>query len=130
MYGKTAKGLNLISLKQNEKVIGMDVIDNTKEKDKLVYITTSGRLKMTKTEYFPVMKRKDEALALLSLESGEQLLNVFSVSGKERIECYRKKSKPVTVELKDVPIKTRIAKAEKIVKTPKGDEVLACKLIR
>ena len=76
------------------------------------------------------MKRKDEALALLSLESGEQLLNVFSVSGKERIECYRKKSKPVTVELKDVPIKTRIAKAEKIVKTPKGDEVLACKLIR
>ena len=48
----------------------------------------------------------------------------------ERIECYRKKSKPVTVELKDVPIKTRIAKAEKIVKTPKGDEVLACKLIR
>lgn len=130
LYGKTAKGLNLISLKQNEKVIGMDVIDNTKEKDKLVYITTSGRLKMTKAEYFPVMKRKDEALALLSLESGEQLLNVFSVSGKERIECYRKKSKPVIVELKDVPIKTRISKAEKIVKTPKGDEVLACKLIR
>ena len=130
LYGKIAKGLNLLSLKQNEKVIGMDIIDASSDKDKLIYITTSGRLKMTKVEYFPVMKRKDEPLALLSLENGEQLLNVFSVSGNEKIECYRKKSKPVTVNLKDVPIKTRIAKAEKLIKTPKGDEILACKLIR
>ena len=128
LYGKTAKGLNLLSLKQNEKVVGIDILDG--EKKKLVYITSSGRLKMTKEEYFPVMKRKDEPLSLLSLENGEQLIGVYSVNGEEDVVCYRKKSKPVTVSLKDVPTTTRIAKAEKFVKTPKGDEVVACKILR
>lgn len=128
LYGKTAKGLNLLSLKQNEKVVGIDILDG--KKDKLVYITTSGRLKMSKEEYFPVMKRKDEPLSLLSLENGEQLLAVYSVNGNEDIICYRKKSKPETVSLKEVPVTSRIAKAEKFVKTPKGDEVVACKIIR
>ena len=85
---------------------------------------------MTKEEYFPVMKRKDEPLSLLSLENGEQLIGVYSVNGEEDVVCYRKKSKPVTVSLKDVPTTTRIAKAEKFVKTPKGDEVVACKILR
>lgn len=125
-YGKTAKGLNLLSLKVNEKVIGIDILDGSK--DKIIYITSSGRMKMTKEEYFPVMKRKDEPLSLISLENGESLLSVMSVTGEEKILCYRKKSKPVIVNLKDVPITSRVAKAQKLVKTPKGDEVISTKL--
>ena len=128
LYGKTAKGLNLLSLKRNEKVVGIDILDG--DKDKLIYITSSGRMKMTKEEYLPLMKRKDEPVSLISLESNEQLINVSSVYGNEKVLCYRKKSTPSEVELKDVSVTSRIAKAEKLVKTPKGDEVVGCKIIR
>ena len=127
LYGKSAKGLPLLSLKQNEKVVGIDILDGNK--DKLVYVTSSGRMKMTKEEYLPVMKRKDDPLALISLESNEQLINISSVNGTEKVICYRKKSKPEIIDLKKVPVTTRIAKATKQVKTPKGDDVIACNII-
>lgn len=127
-YGKTAKGLNLMTLKRNEKVVGIDILDG--EKDRLVYVTSSGRMKMTKEEFLPVMKRKDEPVSLISLESSEQLINVSSVHGDETVLCYRKKSVPEEVDLKNVKVTSRIAKAEKLVKTPKGDEVIACKIIK
>ena len=127
LYGKSAKGLPLLSLKQNEKVVGIDILDGNK--DKLVYVTSSGRMKMTKEEYLPVMKRKDDPSALISLESNEQLINISSVNGTEKVICYRKKSKPEIIDLKNVPVTTRIAKATKQVKTPKGDDVIACNII-
>lgn len=128
LYGKTAKGLNLLSLKVNEKVVGIDILDGNK--DKLVYITSSGRMKMTKEEYLPVMKRKDEPVSLISLENNENLINVSSVDGTEEVLCYRKKSKPIFIKLSDVPLTSRIAKAVKMVKTPKGDDVVACSIIK
>lgn len=127
LYGKAAKGLPLINLKQNEKVIGIDILDG--EKDKLVYLTSSGKLKMTKEEYLPVMKRKDDPLALISLDNNEQLVSISSVNGTEKIICYRKKSNPEIIDLKTVPVTTRIAKARKMVKTPKGDDVISCNII-
>ena len=127
LYGKNAKGLNLLSLKQNEKVIGLDILDGNK--DKLVYITSSGRIKMTEEKYLPVMKRKDDPVTLLSLDSNEKLVKVYSVNGYEKLICYRKKSKPVTINLSEVRVTSRIAKADKLVKTPKGDDVIGCDFI-
>lgn len=128
LYKKTAKGLSLISLKQNEKVVGIDLLyDGMKS---LLYITSSGRLKRTDIKYFPVMKRKDEAISLIALENGETLLGVRGVLNKDKLICYRKKSGAVELLVKDVPMTTRVAKAEKMIKTPKGDIIIAYKIIR
>lgn len=128
LYKKQARGLSLISLKPNEKVVGIDILfDGMKH---LLYITSSGRLKRTEMKYFPVMKRKDEAISLIALEKGESLLGVRGVKKGDILVCYRKKSSPVQIPVKDIKITSRIAKAEKMVKTPKGDEVIGYKIIR
>lgn len=130
LYKKTAKGLNLMSLRAEEKVVGIDILDGSKKY--LVYITSAGRMKLTELKYFPVMKRKDEPLSLIALENNETLLGVHGVTRSEKdiITCFRKKSSPVQVKLKDLPVTSRVAKAEKVVKTPKGDEVVAYKITR
>lgn len=125
---KDAKGLKLISLRSNEKVVGIDFLE--KGCDKLLYITSSGRMKMTEGKLLPLMNRKDEPVSLIALDPNEYLIGVGFVSINDKVVVYRKKSDPVEIKLKDVPLTTRIAKAEKMVKTPSGDIVTGFKVIR
>lgn len=128
LYKKQARGLSLISLKPNEKVVGNDLLfDGMKH---LLYVTSSGRLKRTDLKYFPVMKRKDEAINLIALEKGEALIGVAGVKRGDILVCYRKKSSPVEIPIKDIKITSRVAKAEKMIKTPQGDKVIGYKIIR
>ena len=128
LYKKQARGLSLISLKPNEKVVGNDLLfDGMKH---LLYVTSSGRLKRTDLKYFPVMKRKDEAINLIALDKGETLVGVAGVKRGDILVCYRKKSLPVEIPIKDIKITSRVAKAEKMIKTPQGDKVIGYKIIR
>lgn len=121
-YKKTAKGLSMISLRKNEEVKGIDMLYG--DKKYLLYITSMGRLKLTEVKYFPAMKRREEPLSLISLDENEVLLGVNGVSKKDILVCYKRKSGAVELPIKDIPITTRIAKAEKMIKTPKGDDIV------
>lgn len=125
---KDAKGLKLISLRSNEKVAGIDFLE--KGCDKILYITSAGRLKMTEGRLLPLMNRKDEPLSLIGLDPNEYLIGVGFVSPEDTVVVYRKKGTPVEIPLKNVPVTTRVAKAEKMVKTPSGDMVTGFKVKR
>ena len=121
-YTRSAKGASQVSLRANEEIVGANKIDPTKEY--LVYITSSGKAKLTKQEYFPVMKKKDKPLPLINLGSTEKLVGIGSVNEENDVKVYLKMSEPVIVDVKSIKVTTRVAKAEKIVKTPKGDAVV------
>ena len=125
---KDAKGLKLITLRSNEKVAGIDFLE--KGCDKILYITSSGRLKMTEGRLLPLMNRKDEPLSLIGLDPNEYLIGVGFVSPEDTVVVYRKKGTPVEIPLKNVSVTTRVAKAEKMVKTPSGDMVTGFKVKR
>ena len=125
---KDAKGLKLITLRSNEKVAGIDFLE--KGCDKILYITSAGRLKMTEGRLLPLMNRKDEPLSLIGLDPNEYLIGVGFVSPEDTVVVYRKKGTPVEIPLKNVPVTTRVAKAEKMVKTPSGDMVTGFKVKR
>ena len=125
---RTAKGLSLISLRKGEIVVGIDFVEEGC--DKLLYVTSAGRLKMTDGKYLPTMNRKDEPVSLIGLDPNEYLVGVGFVSEKDRVMIYRKKSDPVEIPLSKIPITSRVAKAEKLVKTPSGDNVTGFKVIR
>ena len=74
------------------------------------------------------MQRKDDTLSLISLDNNETLVGVSSVSKNDVVMVYRKNSDTVELELKDLKTTTRIAKGEKMIKTPKGDKVVAYKI--
>ena len=124
--GKQAKGVKQINLKEDEYVVNACKINPSKKL--LFYVTSSGRVKLTETKYFPVMQRKDEALSLISLDKNETLIGISSVSKNDVVMVYRKNSEPVEINLNDIKVSTRIAKGEKMIKTPKGDKVVAYKI--
>lgn len=121
-YKKTAKGLSMITLRKNEEVRGIDMLYG--DKKYILYITSMGKVKLTEERFFPSMKRKDEPLSLISLDDNEILLGVKGVSKKDTLICYKRKSGSVELPIKDIPVTTRVAKAEKMIKTPKGDDIV------
>lgn len=128
LYGKAAKGLRLLTLKDGETVSGVNIVNP--KANKLLFITSAGRMKMTELKYLPVMKRKDDVISLINLDKNETLVGVVACSKKNTIEVFRKKSGPIKIALSDVPVTSRAAKAEKLVKTPKGDVVMSFRLLK
>ena len=124
----TSKGNNCMSVRKMEIIENARVIDSKDEY--LVYITQNGKVKKTELKLFPCMKKKDPSLPLINLDSGDRLLSIISAQDGDRICCYRKLSGPVDIKVKEIPVSTRIAKADKLMKLPKGDSVVASKLER
>ena len=122
----TAKGVNMISLREGEEVVSASMLNPKKKL--LFYVTTSGRVKVTETKYFPIMKRKDEPLSLIALQGGETLLGVSSVDKNDVVMIYKKKSDPEQITIKDLEIGTRISKGDKLIKTGRSDSVVAYKV--
>lgn len=128
LLGKNAKGLTQIDLKPEEYVVSASRI---KPKEKyLLYVTSSGKLKLTELKYFPPMKRREESLSLISLGTKEELVGISTVSKDDVIMVYRKNSEPVTINVENIQVSTRVAKGEKMVKTPKGDKVIGYKIFQ
>ena len=132
--GKAAKGTKQINLYSDaniiENVINANIIDSSKKT--LLYVTTSGKMKVTQEKYFPRQKRGDDSLQLITLDIGknEQLLYVASVSHKkDTVRVYFKNKEPVEYKLNNLKLTTRIAKGEKVVKVPRGESVVSIKII-
>ena len=125
---RTARGLSLITLKIGEVVEGINFIEEGC--DKLLYVTSMGRLKLTEAKMMPTMNRKDTPISLIGLNANEKLVGVGFVNKKDKVTVYLKKNPPVTLKLTDIPVTTRIAKAEKLVKTSRGDVVTGFSVTR
>ena len=124
--GRIAKGKTLIGLKEGEYVVNACRIKPSQKY--LFYITSGGRAKLTETKFLPVMDIKDPAVSLISLVGSETLIGVSSVSLKDKVMIYRKNNDSEIFDIKEIKVTTRIAKGEKIIKTPKGDCVVAYKI--
>lgn len=123
-----ARGVKQLDVSENEYCVGFDKISPTRKY--LLFVTSAGRIKITEEKYLPTMKRKDEILSLINLEKNETLIGIRSVSKTDQVIIYKKNSQPEVVDLKDLKVSTRIAKAEKLIKTPKGESVLSFTVIR
>ena len=122
-----ARGVSQLTLGEGEYCVGCDKI--TPDKKYMFYITSSGRAKLTDMKYFPTMKRKNETLSLINLDNKDTLVGIKGVVKTNDVVVYRKNSGPEVIHISDMPVSTRIAKAEKYVKTPKGDKVIAYTII-
>lgn len=125
-FTSTAKGVSMITLSEGEEVVNVSMINPKKKL--LFFITSSGRVKVTEIKYLPAMKRKDSSVSLISLINGETLVGVSSVDKNDKVLVYRKNGSPDTLEIKSIEVGTRISKGEKLIKTGRGDVVVAYKV--
>lgn len=122
----SAKGVSMITLADGEEVVNASMINPKKKL--LFFITSSGRVKVTELKYLPTMKRRDNSVSLISLVNNETLIGVSSVDKNDTVSVYRKNGSPDYLEIKSIEIGTRISKGEKMIKTGRGDIVVAYKV--
>lgn len=123
IYGRSTKGSKFLQLRKTEEVAGISMI--SKEDEYLVYFTALGKAKATKLDLLPTMSRKDPSLALISLEGTDRLVTILSANKGDNLRVYKKISEYVDINMNDIPVTTRVAKATKVIKNPKGDNVIA-----
>ena len=126
--GATAKGVSMITLKDDEYVVGASLVNPKKKL--LFFITSTGRVKITETKYFPVMKRKDSAISLIALQGNETLVGVASVDKNDIVKVYKKNGEADEIEIKSLEIGTRISKGQKLIKTGRGESVVGYKVFK
>lgn len=124
----SAKGQRVINLADDDKVVSMSKLETKKKL--LLYVTSSGRFKLTELKYYPVMKIKDDPLSLITLQGNEELIGVSAVDKKDLVMVYKKKSEPEKISISNIPILMRGDKGKKLIKTPKGDKVVAYKVFK
>lgn len=123
IFKRITKGTRFMKLRKTEEVAGVSLISAKDEY--LIYFTSGGKAKATKLELLPTMSRKDESLPLISLEGKEHLVTILSGNKNDKVRVYKKISEYTDINVSDIPVTTRVAKASKVVKNPKGDVVIA-----
>jgi DNA gyrase subunit A len=126
--GIGAKGSAMVTLQEGEIVVSASLINPKKKL--LFYLTSSGRAKITEMKYFPVMDRKGETVNLISLQGNETLIGVSTVDKNDIVLIYKKHGDPEQIEIKSLTPGTRVSKGEKLVKTGRGDAVVAYKVFK
>ena len=126
---RTAKGSRWLKLGENENVSNADIIDASTKT--LFYITSTGRMKITQTKYFPSMGKNGELLQLISLGAREKLFRILGIGDKKNdvVRLYYKQNEPIDVEVDSMTMSTRIAKGDKVVRQPRGDSIVSAKVI-
>ena len=115
---------------QEEDVTGVSLID-PKIKH-LLYITSSGKMKLTELKYFPPVERGSKPISLIALDSTERLIGVASVKKSDMIKLYGKKGgdsyDPIGVS--EIPVRSRLSKGERIIKTLRSDVIVGYKVFQ
>ena len=116
----------MLSLKDDEEVVGINKIKPATRY--IFYITSSGRVKVTESKYFPTMNRKDSPVSLLPLNATDRLIAVAGVNKTSKVKVYQKIGDPTELKISDIKLSMRVAKAEKLVKVRKGDTVIGIEI--
>ena len=124
--GASTKGKVMLSLKDDEEVVGINKIKPATRY--IFYITSSGRVKVTESKYFPTMNRKDSPVSLLPLNATDRLIAVAGVNKTSKVKVYQKIGDPTELKISDIKLSMRVAKAEKLVKVGKGDTVIGIEI--
>ena len=127
-YGLSAQGLNMITLQDDDYIVNASLVN--KNDKYLLYVTTSGRIKLTEMKYFPNMERKGETVNLIALTGKESLIGIVGVNKNNKVIIYRKKSDPETIDVKSLDVDTRVSKGRKIVTTGSGNEIVGFKVFK
>lgn len=127
---KNAKGQRIINMSTEEDVTDLNVIDPSIKY--LLYITSSGKMKLTELKYFPRSEKGSKSISLITLDTTEQLIGVISAKKDDYIQLYGKKGgdnyDPIGV--KEIPVRSRVSKGERLVKIVRSDVIVGFKLFR
>ncbi len=121
--GRSARGVRGVRLRPNDRVVGMDIVENNE--GQLLVISENGFGKITKAAHFPPHKRGGVGIkaAVVTAKTGP-IVEVRSLEADTaEILLISSKGQAIRVGLKDVPTLGRTTQGVRIMRTGEGDKV-------
>ncbi len=127
--GRTAMGVRGVRLRPNDRVVGMDIVDD--DSQKLLVISENGYGKSTKVSNFPLHKRGGVGIkaAIVSVKTG-QIVTVSSLDPNATEALFiSNEGQTIRVALKDIPTLGRTTQGVRIMRLSEGDKVASLGLM-
>jgi DNA gyrase subunit A len=121
--GRAARGVRGVRLRPNDRVVGMDIVNNDDEK--LLVISVNGYGKMTKVANFPSHKRGGVGIkaAVVTTKTGPIIAVRTLEADASEVLMISDKGQTIRVGLKDIPTLGRTTQGVRIMRLRDGDEV-------
>ena len=123
--GRAARGVRGVRLRPNDRVVGMDIVDNEHNDQKLLVMSVNGYGKLTKVANFPSHKRGGVGIkaGVVSAKTGP-LVSVRTLEqGTAELLMISDKGQTIRIGLDDVPTLGRTTQGVRIMRLAEGDEV-------
>jgi DNA gyrase subunit A len=120
--GRSARGVRGIRLRKEDKVVGMDIVDNS---NKLLVVSQNGYGKITNVSNFPIHKRGGIGIkaAVVTKKTGP-IVNVSTIdAAAAEILVISTKGQAIRVSVSDIPTLGRITQGVRIMKLNSEDMV-------
>lgn len=127
--GRSARGVRGVRLRPNDKVVGMDVINESNLN--LLVVSENGYGKVTKVSNFPSHKRGGVGIkaAVVSAKTGPIIDVQTILDDTKEILIISEDGQTIRVDLKDIPVLGRTTQGVRIMRMGNTDKVASIGLI-
>ena len=124
--GRSARGVRGILLKNNDVVIGAEVITKGNTEAEMFLISENGHGKRTRVKEFKVQRRGGSGIRAMgvSVKTGT-LVTSTMVKGDEEFIAISQKGKTIRTTLKEIRLLSRSAQGVRIMKLEDGDHIVS-----
>lgn len=129
--GRSARGVRGMRLRPGDRIVGMDVVDPSDEKQLLLVMSEKGYGKMTKAANFPVHKRG--GIGIKAAATSSKTGNIMTVRALEdnikEILAISAGGQTIRIALSDIPTLGRTTQGVRIMRLDDDDAVASVGLI-
>jgi len=127
--GRTAAGVKGIKLRNDDKLVRMDIIMKSKDKKdlKILVVTQNGFGKKTDLKYYKIQKRGGVGIktAKINSKTGDIVVSQILDKEQEDLIAISKKGQVIKTKLKSVSCLGRATQGVKVMKLRQGDKVVS-----
>ena len=125
--GRVSMGVRGISLEKDEKMIGMEIIDDNME---IFSITENGMGKRTRSSRYRVQSRGGKGILTMKITSkGGKIIQIKPVSGKEHLMIITDKGQVIRTKISDISLIGRVSQGVRVIRLKSGEKVVAVEKI-
>ncbi len=129
--GRPASGVKGISLKKGDKVVGMDIIQETKEKQYLLVVMENGYGKRTDLKEYKLQGRGGSGIktANITSKTGELVFSKVVTDQEEDLIVISQKGQVIRAKISSIAKINRATQGVKIMRLGEGDKVASATCI-
>ena len=121
--GRVSQGVKGISIDENEKIIGMEIIDDTLE---ILSITENGYGKRTQTGQYRKQTRGGKGILAMRLtEKNGEICSIRPVVDSDDLMIITNKGQVIRVKVSGISLMGRATQGVRIIRLKQGEKVVA-----